>query len=623
MRAVGIVLLTLVLAGCWSDSVRVGSKDFTENRILAEMFALLLKERGIPVERQFDLGSTEVVIQALKSDAIDLYPEYTGTGLSLMGAPQFEDGDAGYEYLSRTFAETGLVLLERLGFRSGYAVLVRPNLASTERLQTIADLARVDDRVRLGVTRSFAERPRDGLEPFLGRFGLTFAGVEIFADGDMEGLYDALLEGRVDVVVGLTTDPEIADYELTQLSDTTDFFPVYEAAPLTSEAALARHPEIAEVLSLLAGKIDGEMMRELNGAVRLDGRPVGRVARQALFDLGLVATPPRERTPVFTIATAPATSGTEAGIATLRAVRQAMRGRNVDFQDSFVPLDAVAAHEARLALTPAVSVFVEDNDHIVRDERFEAIAAVGSTFLHALSLTDAPVQPVDARTIATGPVGSATHRLGSVIGAARDGVTVVPLADESPRSAAEALREGAAEVALVLAVPGRADLRVVLDTPGDITLVDADGWWRSSARLDLPVMRPAQINADVYRGVARTISTLATQLVLFGPAAPERFALGRQGPSSFFEELRPLQDHNITAIDRNLGPHSAVDPHLRRATALTPQVHLRNDRLNAHPGRAVLMIVIVAFVIWAGWLLVRPERDDRPEKDASASSPDA
>jgi len=623
MRALCVVLFGLLLGGCWSDSVRVGSKDTVESRILAEMFAILLEEEGVAVERHPDLGGTAVVFHALTSGTIDLYPEYTGTGLALLGSPRSEAETDSFTLAARVFAENGLVLLDPLGFESGYVVLVRPDLARDHGLATISDLARVDDRLRFGVTESFAERPRDGLEPFLDRFGLSFAATEIFPRNDQDELYDSLVDGLVDVVMGVTTDPEIADYDLFALADDPHFFPVYEAAPLTSQAALLRVPEVADVMARLAGRIDDEMMQDLNGAVRLYGRSINRVARQALFDLGLVTKPPRDRTPVLAIATAPTMAGTETAIDTLRAVRRALRGREVVYADSAAPLEAVSRQTARLALTPAVSAFVNNDGQVVRDNRFEAIAAVGSTVLHALSLAGNPMSPMDATTIATGPAGSATYRLGDAIAASRNGVTLVPLVEGSPQEASEALRDGRAEVALVFTTPGQAELDSLLSRSGDITLVDADGWWRGPAQLTLPVMRPAQINADVYSGLDQPVATLATQIVLFGPATPDGFALGRDGPASLFEEVRPLQSQSVVAINENLGPHSAVDPHLRRAPALTPQVTLHNEGINPHPDRALLMILILAFVVWAGWLLVRPEASVPQTRGDSGRRPDA
>ncbi len=601
------VLMAVVLAGCSSEAVRVGSKDTTESRILAEMFALLIEENGSQVKRMPGLGRTEVVYQALQEDSIDLYPEYSGTALAMMGAPRVTDPEEAWALARDSLADNQLLLLERLGFESNYVVLTRPAIASTHALESVASLTSTSTELRLGVTQSFAERPRDGLESFLDRFGLRFDGIDVFANADQEGLYNALLERQVDLIVGLSTDPEIVDYDLVALPDHTDFFPEYQAAALTSRQAVERSPEIVEALAPLAGKIDNELMQQLNAAVSLDGRPVNRVAHRALYDLGLLATPPRERVPVLDIAVETPTLGTEAGIETLRAVRKSLRGRDVGLQASVTPVQSLLQGNARLALAPAVAAFELQDGQVRRDDRLEAVAAVTSSFLHALTSSGSPVSLVDAERIATGPEGSASHTLGAVIAAVSPHeVALVPLANDSAQIAAEALRADAADVALVFAVPGRTDVAEALAT-GDFTLDDADAWWHSSARLMLPVMREARISADVYPGIDR-VATLSTQLVLFGPAPPKRQVMGQQGPSAYFDENRALTDATVEAINRHLGWHAALDPHLQRAAALMPQVNLREDRINPYPGRAILLLVILAYLVWAGWLFVRPER---------------
>ncbi|HCN72353.1 MAG TPA: hypothetical protein DIS96_11795 [Pusillimonas sp.] len=612
MRILLTFLVTLFLVGCSADPVRIGSKDQVENRILAEMFAQLLEEKGVEVKRVRGLGTTQAVFEALKSEDIDLYPEYSGTALAMLGAPRLRDADEGFAVASESLAPSGLTLLDRLGFASNYVVLARPSLAASKGLKAISDLTRTASDLRLGVTRSFAARPRDGLESFVERFGLDFDQVTVVGAGSSGSLYDALLEKRVDVVVGVSTDPEISDYGLVTLEDTSAFFPAYEAAPLVSQAALDRVPEIADTLAQLAGKIDDQKMRDLNAAVIFDGRPVSRVAKRALHELGLVASLPRERVPVFDIAVEPEALNSDDVVDTLRAVRRALRGREVDLLANAAPVEAVQTGNARLAVAPAVASFAVKDGATVRSDRVEAVAAVGSTFLHALSLSQEPVTPAQASVIAAGPVGSASYNLARAIADSGTGnVTVVALDDNSAISAAKALQNGEAQVALVFSQLGRSDLRVVLADASDITLVSANEWWESSARLSMPVMREAQINAGIYESVGSNVETLSTQLVLFGPAAtPEQYAMGQQGPSTFFNEQRPLTNKSVMAINDSFGIHAALDPHLRQAPGLIPEVSIQDDRINPYPSRAILMIVILAFLGWTIWLLLRPEKPE-------------
>ena len=608
MRAGGLAALraALLLAGCVAEPVRIGSKTFTENRILAEMFAILLEEDGVPVKRQTAIGPTPVVFEALKNGAIDVYPEYTGTGLSLVGAPSIADRDRAYDVVSESFAPLGLRFLDRLGFETGFTVVTRPRVARTLSLRRVQDLTDAASTLRLGVTQSFADRPRDGLQPFLDRFGLDFDAIEIFPDAPRNDLYDALLEERVDVIIGFSTDPELIDYRLTLLADEESFFPAYEAAPLVAASLLERRPEVEDVLNQLSGRLDTTTMRALKTAVRIDGQPLRVVARRALYELGLVEDPPRELVPQLSIATEPQTVGTLPANRILSAVRRAMRGRDVDLVETPTPLDTVLSRDARMAIVPAISMFALDDGRVVRDERFEALAAVGSTFVHTLTRADETLRVDFTGTIATGPEGSASHRLATIVAATRDTDTaIVALERSDAETAAAALVEGRADVAVVLAQLGRRDLRAALNS-GEVHLVSAAGWWEGAARLSVPFLREARISADAYAGVERAVPTLAMQLVLVGPSASERFVIGQQGPSTFSDHLRPVSGDVVTAIDANLGRHASVDPYLRRSSALVPSVRLPDERVNPNPDRAILTVAILAFVTWAGWLLFRP-----------------
>ncbi|WP_159078932.1 TAXI family TRAP transporter solute-binding subunit [Orrella marina] len=263
----------------------------------------------------------------------------------------------------------------------------------------------------------------------------------------------------------------------------------------------------------------------------------------------------------------------------MRAVRHAVRGRDVDLSPGRVPIEAVISAQSRLAIAPAVAAFIAGPDGTTPNLRVEALAGIGSTFLHALSLAGHPVSPVKATTIATGPQGSASHTLATVLAnTSQQEKTVLSLADSDALTASQALQDNLAEVALLFATPGRPDFQSALSQE-QITLVDADAWWNSDARLALPVLREAQIDPGVYAGVDRTVSTIATQLILFGPSGRDHFTMGPQGPGVYCDE-----------------------------------VNLRNDRINPYPSHALLLIAIIGCLVWAGWLYIRPEHksDTRP-----------
>ncbi|MDQ3951041.1 MAG: quaternary ammonium transporter, partial [Gemmatimonadota bacterium] len=187
-----------------SRPVVVASKPFGESYLLAEMFAQLLEARGIGVSRRPGLGATEVAFGALRAGAIDVYPEYTGTGLLviLRETPQ-PDAQAVFARVQRAFDERfGVRWLPPLGFENTYAIAVRRETADRFGLRTLSDLARAAPQLTAGLTPDFIERP-DGLPGLRRAYGMRFGGVRPLAQALK---YRALASGGVDVVDGYSTD---------------------------------------------------------------------------------------------------------------------------------------------------------------------------------------------------------------------------------------------------------------------------------------------------------------------------------------------------------------------------------------------------------------------------------
>lgn len=600
------------LAACAEAPVVVGSKEPTQDRILAEMFALLLEDAGVPVERRIGLGDSAQNFEALRQGAIDLYPEYTGTALGLIGAPPTRDRAAALAAVRMAFAELDLVFLEPLGFESRYAVVARRELVAETGVATVSELRPRARRLTLGVTQSFAERPTDGLDAALDRYGLDFAEVVVTAGSDREPLYDALVGGEIDVMVGFATDPQIVDFRLARLSLDLPIFPVYEAVPLTSAAVLEREPRIRAALSPLAGRVNSPQLRAATREVQIGGRAPRGAAAALLAELGLLEGPIAEPNVPLLIAANPAEIGGRTAARVLRAVREAMPGRNVAYLDTLRPLAEIHARNARLALAPAIAQFDLTAEGVVRDDRVETIAAIGATYVHAVARVDGPDRLGAATVIATGPEGSASHTLARMLAATRSPAPELrPLAESSADAALAAVREGRAEAAILVA--GRERPEVALPHRSDteeLRLIDAAAWWEGPARLQLPFLRLASLASARPDGGAEPVPTVAMQTTLVGPAPPPVSVLGRQGPGSISTALYPLTDATVLAINEALGPHPDVGPHLRRAAALTPDIRPQPSALNPRPGHAGLLAVIVGFVAFAGWLLVRPRPRD-------------
>jgi osmoprotectant transport system permease protein len=273
--------------------VVIASKPFGESYVLAEMFAQLLEAHGIPVERKPGLGTTDILFNALRSDAVDVYPEYTGTGLiailhESLPPAQSADPQEVYAHVNTQFqARYGVRWLPPLGFQNTFALAVRRETADRYHLRTVSDLAREASHLTAGITPDFIGRP-DGLEGLAQRYGASIRPQTV--KPLLPALkYGALASGAVDVIDGFSTDGLIERYNLVVLEDDRSFFPPYEAAALVSPRAAARADVIA-VLTLLSGRIDETRMRNLNRRVEVDREDVPAVAASALRLLGLTET---------------------------------------------------------------------------------------------------------------------------------------------------------------------------------------------------------------------------------------------------------------------------------------------------------------------------------------------
>lgn len=275
-----------------SPRVVVATKPFGESYLLGEMFSQLLESRGMAVERRPGLGATEIAFGALKTGAIDVYPEYTGTGLfAILGEQALGDRAAVYDRVSRAFAERfDTRWLPPLGFENTYAIAVRRPTADSLGLRTLSDLAREGSRLRGGLTPDFIGRP-DGLVGLQRAYGLQLKEVRSLLPAVK---YRALAAGEVDVIDGYSTDGLIERYHLAVLTDDRHFFPPYEAAALVNGNFARTNPAAIAALTELSGRLEVGTMRQLNERVEAAGEPIPSVARDALRSLGLVATVARD-----------------------------------------------------------------------------------------------------------------------------------------------------------------------------------------------------------------------------------------------------------------------------------------------------------------------------------------
>ncbi len=271
------------------DHIVVGSKNFAENRLLGEMFARLLEARtGLTVERKLGLAGTQVCFEALRTGSIDVYPEYTGTGLvTLLGAKPIGSATATLDSVRGEFlARWDLWWLSPLGFENSFEIAVPRAVATQFNLRTISDLARVAPQLVAGFGHEFVARD-DGLPGLEKTYGLHFRAVKQMQQALQ---YEAAGAGKIDCLDVYTTDGRLVVHDLQVLDDDKNFFPPYEACALVRGATIGRHPEVGAVLGLLAGALDEATMRQLNLRLETRRESVEQVAEDALQALHLVGT---------------------------------------------------------------------------------------------------------------------------------------------------------------------------------------------------------------------------------------------------------------------------------------------------------------------------------------------
>jgi osmoprotectant transport system substrate-binding protein len=265
--------------------VKVGSKNFTEQFVVAEIYAQALEAAGVKVERKLNLGGTLIAHKALEEKQIDLYPEYTGTMLlAVLKGEVMTDRKAVYDKVKAAYAVKGLVVLDEAPMNNTYNMVVRPDTAAQYKLETLSDLARVAKELKLGAGPEFRDR-KDGLPGLKAKYGIEFKEDLQMAIGLR---YQALASKQIDVVNGYATDGMISALKLKRLQDDKGLWPPYYLAPVVRKEVLDANPKIAEVLNRTSTLLDEATMAELNYKVDGDKQEPRDVAQAFLKSKGVL-----------------------------------------------------------------------------------------------------------------------------------------------------------------------------------------------------------------------------------------------------------------------------------------------------------------------------------------------
>jgi len=285
MVSVAVFVAALLGASSAIAQVRVGSKNFTEQFVVAELYAQALEAAGVKVERKLNLGGTLIAHKALEEKQIDLYPEYTGTMLLVvMKAEPMTDQKAVYDKVKADYATRGFVVLNEAPLNNTYNMVVRPETAAQYKLETLSDLARVAKELKLGAGPEFRDR-KDGLPGLKAKYGIEFKEDLQMAIGLR---YQALANKQIDVVNGYATDGMISALKLKRLKDDKSLWPPYYLAPVVRKDALDANPKLAEVLNRVNAMLDEATMAEMNYKVDGEKQEPKDVARAFLKTKGIV-----------------------------------------------------------------------------------------------------------------------------------------------------------------------------------------------------------------------------------------------------------------------------------------------------------------------------------------------
>ena len=269
------------------NTIVIASKNFTEQYILGNIMAdMISAHTNLAVKKEFNLGTTTIVQNALLKGQVDLYPEYTGTAyLVVLKNKKLLDAEQTYKIVKQEYQQQfHLIWLQPFGFNNSQSLAVQESFAKTHHLKTLSELAILSPQLTVAAPPEFLKRP-DGLPGLKKVYHFKFKKI-IQMQPDL--MYAAIKNNDVDVIEVFTTDGRISAYHLTVLEDNKRFYPPYYAAPVIRAAFLQAHPEVKKALAPLAGLINQQTMQYLNSLVDIQHETPEQVAHNFLVQKGLI-----------------------------------------------------------------------------------------------------------------------------------------------------------------------------------------------------------------------------------------------------------------------------------------------------------------------------------------------
>lgn len=288
-RSIALMGAALILPQCGGAKgqpgaaapLKVGSKNFAENIIVGEIYAAALERAGFSVQRQMNLGSTQIAMAAMERGDIDLYPEYTGTGLiDVLKLEPIRDAKTLYQRVRVQYQERyGMAWLAPAPANDSQGLAVTQAVAA-KGIRTLSQCAQAAPQLRLAAVPEFVARADalPGLQKFYG--GFKFKDVRTFTIGLQ---YDALKRGDADVCTAFTTDAQIKEDGLALLDDDKHFWPAYNIAPVVRDDVLKAHPKIAEVLNALAPRLTTQAVMGMNYDYTVNKKEAADIAHAFVY----------------------------------------------------------------------------------------------------------------------------------------------------------------------------------------------------------------------------------------------------------------------------------------------------------------------------------------------------
>lgn len=286
-----VILIAASLAACGTSNdsentsgnakqtIKVGSKDFTESLIVSEIYADALEDNGYTVERIQNIASS-VIPQSIVAGEVDIYPEYTGTSLlTIFDLPLEKDPDKVYDLVKKEYEKNGvLTVLDYAQANDSAGIAIKTSVAEKYNIYTISDLQKNANKIRFASQGEFDQR-EDGLPGLNEVYGsFTFKSSTVY-DNSLK--YQVLLNDEADATPAYTTEGQLSNKdEFTILDDDKKFWPPYNLMPVIRQDVLDSNPEIKDIINNINKDIDTDTLIELNAKVDIDGEDYAEVAKE-------------------------------------------------------------------------------------------------------------------------------------------------------------------------------------------------------------------------------------------------------------------------------------------------------------------------------------------------------